>query len=148
MAISLQDAQLRDLEAELHRIKEAAMEVAVRRLSEIGEQAVIYARQSHPKDYTDRSKNLRSSIGYVVLREGRKVVGGVPFGTPEGTAAGRELLDKIAAQHPYGLVLIVVAGMRYAVYVEAREKDVLSGAELVAQRLVRKKMKPLKNMRP
>lgn len=147
MAISLQDAQLRDLEAELHRIKEAAMEVAMRRLSAIGEQAVIYARQSHPKDYTDRSGNLRSSIGYVVLREGRKVVGGVPSGTPEGTAAARELLDKIAAQHPHGLVLIVVAGMRYAVYVEAREKDVLSGAELVAQRLVRKKMKPLKNMR-
>lgn len=110
----------------------------------IGEQCIKIARERG--DYNDITGNLRSSIGYIVLSSGTVK----QYGAPEqksgkkgdgsdGVAAGNALLKKLQAEYPYGVVLILVAGMEYAAFVEnVRGKRVLIDAELEAQRLIEK----------
>ena len=110
-------------EAEVaHALAEAveAQKGAVARwLCYVGEAAVAEAREGG--SYTDRTGNLRSSVGYVVSMDGRAVQT-AGFGGAGG-AAGREL--------------VVTAGMAYAAYVSARGYNVLASAELLARRMVR-----------
>ena len=113
----------------------------IEQLAYIGEQAVKTARDAG--QYQDRTGNLRSSIGYVVLQDGREVTVGAPeqfSGTDgdgsEGVATSKAMLKKLQGQYPKGLVLAVCAGMNYAVYVEAvHHLDVLTSAELIARKL-------------
>lgn len=54
----------------------------------------------------------------------------------EGSRIGKELLYQLVSQYSNGLALIVVAGMNYAVYVEAKALNVLNSAEDLAKKLV------------
>ena len=47
------------------------------------------------------------------------------------------------SQNPAGIVLIVVAGMDYAAYVEAKGLNVLDTSEIMAKKLVRRTLKRL-----
>ncbi len=101
-----------------------------------GEQFVKDARDglnisgAFPKgDYTDRTVNLRSSIGYFVLNNGQ-IIDSKIEGTAEGVAAGRELLNSIPGKSGYQL--IGVAGMDYASYVESRGYNVITSQSDVA----------------
>lgn len=117
------------------------------RFQQIGEECVKVARDSGR--YNDITGNLRSSIGYVILYDGRPVQYGASKqysgkkGNGElGAAAARSLLQKLQSKFPWGIVLIVCAGMNYAAYVEYHEdKDVLHSAEQVAEQLVNKLLK-------
>ena len=104
-------------------------------LFQLGEKCVNEARNFG--SYTDRTGNLRSSVGYGVFKDGQPVrysdFQQVAKGT-EGGIEGRALLDRIAGTYPHGYALIVVAGMNYAVYVEAKGYNVLSSAQLLAER--------------
>lgn len=143
----------------------------IKQLSYIGEECVKTARERG--NYNDITGNLRSSIGYVVLYDGKPVKQGgfqqvhgrgenmslVKFKTKsgkevkywakgasgdgsKGVQTGQELLQKLQAKFPWGIVLIVCAGMNYAAYVEAiHHKDVLTSAELKADALVDKLLK-------
>lgn len=134
----------------------------IKRLQQIGEKCVNIARANG--DYEDITGNLRSSIGYIVLRDGVPVtqniieptnvtpgrraverivkgkkrtvnikVGGDGSG---GTKAASELLDKLKSKYSTGCVLIVVAGMEYAAYVEnVHGKHVLVDSRLLAEEL-------------
>lgn len=111
----------------------------VNQLTYIGEECIRIARQSG--SYDDNTGNLRSSIGYVILRDGVPVIKGSPQqyknGT-EGAKAAETLLETLRAKFPKGIVLIVCAGMKYAVYVEEiHHRDVLASAELKAQSLIK-----------
>ncbi|MBC8984770.1 hypothetical protein H9X96_03165 [Pedobacter sp. N36a] len=101
----------------------------VLRLAFIGETFVNNARLKNT--YMDQSGALRSSIGYVVLKNGVKRLGSdfvkVKNGE-EGVAAGKKLIKELLQAHPTGYVLIVVAGMNYAAAVESKGKDVLTGS--------------------
>lgn len=103
-------------------------------LYQLGELCVNEARSFG--SYTDRTGNLRSSIGYGVFKDGQPISYSdfeqVSKGT-DGAIEGRALLDRVAGQYPNGYALIVVAGMNYAVYVEAKGYNVLSSAELLAE---------------
>lgn len=92
--------------------------------------------------YRDRTGNLRHSVGYVVLVDGR--VASEAFDGGEGGAEGRRLAAEVARRFPRGAVLVVVAGMRYASYVAARGYDVLDSAELMAERIVPELLDELK----
>lgn len=101
-----------------------------------GEQFVKDAREglnisgAFPKgDYTNRTANLRSSIGYFVLNNG-VIVDSNLEGTAEGIAAARELLNSIPDKSGYQL--IGVAGMDYASYVESRGYNVITSQKDVA----------------
>ena len=109
----------------------------------IGEECVRIARESG--SYNDITGNLRSSIGYVILHDGKPVVTGASkqySGTKgngeAGPPAAEALLKSLQAKFPWGIVLIVCAGMNYAAYVEnVRHKDVLTTAELKAESLLK-----------
>jgi len=103
----------------------------------VAEQSLIAAREIIT--YTDRTGNLRSSTGYCIVVDGEvwkkshfeKVKDGAA-----GVVDGKSFIDGIVAKHPNGIVLIVVAGMNYAKYVQDYGYDVLDSAELVAERLM------------
>jgi hypothetical protein len=98
----------------------------------LGEEFVREAREAldidpglFPKgDYHDRTANLRSSIAYFVLNDG-KIVGDNTLGTAEGEAAARAVLEATPGLD-VGYVLVGVAGMEYAGYVESKGYNVIS----------------------
>ena len=107
-----------------------------------GEYFVKLARSSGR--YDDITGNLRSSIGYIILRDGKIVDENFEL-SKKGTdkAKGRNeavaLAKKIATTNKKGLVLIGLAGMQYATYVEAMDgKDVISGAYISTEDFLRK----------
>lgn len=117
-------------------------------LSYIGQQCVNRARVSG--SYTDRTGNLRSSIGYIIAVDGKvrsisdfQPVSGSDGRGEQGTKTGAEYAKQIAAQYPIGTILVVVAGMHYAKYVAAKGFDVLASAELEAHKLIPKLLKQL-----
>lgn len=119
--------------------------VMLNNLIYVGEQAITEARERGR--YNDQTGNLRSSIGYCVLDNGKPVVIAgfkVVKDGKQGAQQGRKFLESLISEHSTGLVLIVVAGMEYAQYVEAMNLNVLDSAEQMAQKLVPQLIKALK----
>ena len=114
----------------------------IRRLRMLGERCVIHAR-SIPKSsgFEDQTGNLRSSIGYVIFKDGvalhsfyKKVQPKVfNEGVIYNGAEKGEALAKSIGKDKQGICLIVTAGMNYAVYLEAKGRDVLTSAEVLAK---------------
>lgn len=118
---------------------EAKLKVIVNTLCYVGEQCIIEARDGG--NYTDQTGNLRSSIGYAVVWDGKVVqrdcIDKVKQGD-KGVSDGDDYLSKcIKKRSRKGIVLIVTAGMNYAEYVEAKGYNVLTSAELKAGPLVK-----------
>lgn len=99
-------------------------------LSYVGENVVNKAREADP--FIDHTGNLRSSIGYVILKDGHPVklfakrARGDEKG--EGVACGKALAKELAGDYGKGIILIVFAGMEYAAAVESRGYDVITGS--------------------
>lgn len=156
---------MRKLNSSLKIKMREIIDFIVFRFEQIGEECVKIARERG--DYNDITGNLRSSIGYCILVDGKVVTQAmgkrtnVPNGYrtivrtredgttykvkqkiggdgAKGAEQGQALLDTLKAKFPWGLVLIVCAGMEYAAYVEeVRHRDVLTSAELVAEKMVK-----------
>lgn len=108
-------------------------------LGDVGLEAVRKMRDE--RIYTDRTNNLRSSTGYAVIYGGRVVRGGtfepVTDGNngaeatdgSEGVEAGQTFLQEIiqeeGEQYP---ILVLMAGMNYAYYVERLGYNVMDSA--------------------
>lgn len=124
----------------MNRLKQAI----IYNLCAIGEKVRNEAIESG--SYKDRTKNLRSSVGYIVVVDGQVYKTG-SFGKPDGNSdgknAGMSYARSLAGKFPKGIVLIVVAGMRYASYVSAKGYNVLDSSELLADQLVPKMLKQL-----
>lgn len=114
-------------------------------LSRVGEEAVKLAKMIPPeRGFKDRTGNLRSSIGYVVLVDGKPV--NVAFAAVKGGHAGVNEGQRLALQvgsKTEGYALVVVAGMNYAVHVESKGRDVLTSAEKFAEKEVAKHLADL-----
>ncbi|WP_195630304.1 hypothetical protein [Bacteroides finegoldii] len=133
------------IKAEVERVNM----LAIRALSYLGELCIIEAKD-RPQELSwfDQSGNLRSSIGYVIVHNGKIIkystFNQVKQGT-DGIKEGKELATEIAKQYVSGYALIVVAGMNYAELVEAMDnKNVLASAELFARKELPKMMMKLK----
>jgi len=132
-------------------IKVAALRKAIiYNLEYVGEQVVNRARNTSEKghDFTDRTGNLRSSIGYVITVDGQIVSSSdfrpvKPTGQ-EGSDVGESFAKRLAEEFPECIALVVVAGMSYAGYVAARGFDVLDSSQELAKRLVPRMLKQLK----
>ncbi len=108
----------------------------IMRLTKLGEECVNLARNS--PDYTDRTGNLRSSIGYAVVNTDGEIVHqnfekAVGTDGDEGVSAAESLILWLIDSNFDGYALVVVAGMDYAYYVESTGRDVLSSAEHYAE---------------
>ncbi len=114
-------------------------------LTRVGEEAVKLAKMIPPeRGFKDRTGNLRSSIGYVVLVDGKPV--NVDFAAVKGGHAGVNEGQRLALQvgsKTEGYALVVVAGMNYAVHVESKGRDVLTSAEKFAEKEVAKHLADL-----
>ena len=137
----------RDIRAKLERfLKEVAI-MQIEALKELGEMCVTHARGLPPEvGFHDQSGNLRSSIGYMVFKDGvpvhesfDQVIGGI-----EGVKRGQDLAKKTGAEHNQGLVLVVTAGMNYALYVESKGRDVIASAKMLARRELPRMLSELK----
>lgn len=122
-----------------------AKEAAITALNYVGLECVKEARQNGK--YTDRTGNLRSSIGYAILEDGKPIQKSgferVKATAAEAQGKSEALITRLAATYNTGLVLVVVAGMDYAAYVEARGYNVLNSAETLAKTLVPQILKQL-----
>jgi hypothetical protein len=133
------------IQAEIER----ADMLTIRALSLLGEMCVIEAKdRPQESSWYDQSGNLRSSIGYVIVRNGNIVTysefNQVKQGS-DGVKEGKELAQELAKKYISGYALIVVAGMNYAELVEAMDnKNVLASAELFARQEMPKMMAKLK----
>lgn len=113
----------------------------IRAFAYLGEECIIKIRDRAGEDsWFDQTGNLRSSIGYAIYAEGRKVIESafqqVGNGT-QGASAGRKLIDELADKYSETYALVIVAGMDYAEYVEAMDgKDVLATTELWAKQKI------------
>lgn len=129
-----------------------------------GEYFVKYARENGK--YKDRTGNLRSSIGYVVVDQGSIVMKSsfkaervmaatdltdgdakpkvISIGR-EGSKKGEDFVNSLVKDYPNGMVLIGVAGMEYASYVERiHSLDVITGAAIKTQDFLKRTMLSIK----
>ena len=115
------------------------------RLQRLGEMAVAHAKSVPPESgFMDRTGNLRSSIGYAVYLNGSLKTKNFS-GTGEGVNQGIEVCNDVAKDYPTGWLLVVVAGMEYALAVESRGRDVLTTAEQLVQQLMPIELEKLRN---
>ena len=97
----------------------------------LGEELVKYAKAMH--NYTDRTGNLTNSIGYAVAKGKDIVFYGGPQQSGAGNDAALQVAMKMIESLPNRLSLVIVAGMNYAAYVEAKGYNVILPAELKAK---------------
>lgn len=137
-----------NLERYIEERAQRMIQALIYRLKYIGERCVNAARISEHKgkDYLDQTGNLRSSTGYVIVVDGQ-IAGESSFEVVkdgrQGSVDGRMLAERLAGEYPTGIVLIVVAGMKYAIYVADRGYDVLDSAEDLARREIPKMLEKL-----
>ena len=114
-------------------------ELILRNLNYLGMECVTIAKNLDT--YVDRTANLRNSIGYVVVKNGRikyqnfsSDTSATESSQENGEQIGRDFAKELAQGFTEGYTLIVVAGMKYASYVEdVHHLDVLKPAENYAE---------------
>jgi len=135
----------RDLNRMIFKFGDKVEEKILKILQRGGEMFIREARL-HGK-YNDITGNLRSSIGYVIVKDGRPIAGKIQEAKSgsdrrTGVATGERLLKQLAGEHTKGWVLIGVAGMDYAVYVENLDgKDVITGSAKETEQFLRTTIK-------
>lgn len=136
-----------DIEREFNRRVQLIDDAIILNLQYLGEECINEARISG--SYTDQTGNLRSSVGYIIVSNGRVVStggfgGNYGKGGAQGESTGEAYAKSLAAKYRSGYALVVVAGMDYAEKVEANGKNVLSTAEHYAQKELPKMIMQLK----
>lgn len=133
---------LREISKRLHLSSDSIEDKILGVLDVVGQQAVRIARNT--KTYKDETGSLTASIGYGVFHFGKShYIGG--FGGGVGEQKGLQKLQELSADHaskPY--VLIIVAGMEYALYVERRGYVVLDAADLQLDSILRSELSKIK----
>lgn len=133
----------------LMREAERVERLTIRALSNLGEQCVTKIRdRAGDKSWYDQTGNLRSSVGYVIAHN-KNIIQYSTFNQvkqgSEGVKTGKDLAKELAKRYSNNYVLIVVAGMNYAEFVEAMDnKDVLASTELWAREQVPLMLEKLK----
>lgn len=133
----------------LMREAERVERLTIRALSKLGEQCVTKIRdRAGDKSWYDQTGNLRSSVGYVIAHN-KNIIQYSTFNKvnqgSEGVKTGKDLAKELAKRYSNNYVLIVVAGMNYAEFVEAMDnKDVLASTELWAREQVPLMLEKLK----
>jgi hypothetical protein len=140
------DFKLADIEQYVLAQKDRAEKALIRTLEFAGERFVIDARING--DYQDQTGNLRSSIGYVIIKDGQQITdnfshAGVGTDGSTGTAMGSLIAEEVAAEFPKGINLICVAGMNYAAAVESKGYDVITGSSLEIKSVLQDLLKAL-----
>lgn len=127
----------------LEERKEQMRQALILRLKRIGEQFIKNARENGT--YKDRTGNLRSSTGYVILVDGEQLFENFIGDKSEGKQKAAEAIETAKEGFSKGIALIVVAGMEYAAAVEAKGLDVLTASGKIAENSLREAIKTISN---
>lgn len=117
--------------AQVRKFQELLEIAALFLLKDLGEELTKYAKEKH--NYTDRTGNLTNSIGYAIVRGSDIAYFGGAVQQGEGADNALKVAMKMAESLSNSFTLIIVAGMNYAAYVEARGYNVILPAELKAK---------------
>lgn len=127
-----------DVQKRLDAFLEMVEKKQIARLQKLGEMCLIEARTN--KGYMMQTGALLSSTGYMIFVDGVALhtqfdaaSGAESNAAQQGIKAGSGLAEAVGKETK-GIALVVVAGMNYASYVEAKGYNVLSSAEHLAQR--------------
>lgn len=127
-----------DVQKRLDAFLEMVKKKQIARMQRLGEMCLIEARNN--KGYMMQTGALLSSTGYMIFVDGVALhsqfdaaSGAESNAAQNGIKAGQALAEKVG-KNTKGGALVVVAGMNYAAYVEAKGYNVLSSAEHLAQR--------------
>ena len=110
----------------------------IARLQRLGEMCLVEARTN--KGYMMQTGALLSSTGYEVFVDGVAIhsqfdaASGAESNAAETGIKSGQSIAKTIGKGTKGIALVVVAGMNYAAYVEAKGYNVLSSAEHLAER--------------
>lgn len=118
--------------AQVNAFQERLERATIFLLQYLGEDLAKYAKENHT--YTDQTGNLTNSIGYAVVRQGKIVTYGGEIQPGDGAKEGLKVAQQMAAKLPNTFSLIIVAGMNYAAYVEAKGYNVILPAQLKAMK--------------
>lgn len=138
----------KEISAILKQEAERHKRVLIRTMLYCAEEITNAARSTN--SYTDRSGNLRSSVGCIVIVDGRIIQ---EYGFEQvkqgaqGVTDGKEYAYSLAARFPKGIAIVAVAGKEYASYVADKGYDVLDSAEILAKEVVTKSLKELRIIR-
>jgi hypothetical protein len=140
-----------DIKKMLQQRKERIEQAILLRLQRIGEEFVTNARDN--ATFKDQTGNLRSSIGYVILKDGKqisanfqrfpKVKGAKKAAGKSGVQAAKDAISNAKANFSTGLVLIGVAGMDYAAAVESKGYDVITASSILAENSLKTAIKTI-----
>ena len=117
----------KQIQDQVERIEKSIIETLVY----LGELCVTEARTGYT--YVPRTGNLLSSVGYHIIKDG-VFVKGSNFNGGFGGQTGQSFIESLYSMHSKGIVLIVVAGMNYAGFVESKGFNVLTSSEMLADR--------------
>lgn len=109
-------------------------------LHQLGQELVAIARNQH--NYKDQTGNLTNSMSYVIVK-GHTIVEVGANGSGEGAEKAMELIHELAKKNANNYSLIIVAGMEYAAYVQAKGYNVLLPAELMCNKEFGKRLEQL-----
>lgn len=147
------DITRNDVKARFDKFLAVIRKRQIQRLQYLGEECVTHARTiPAAQGFTDRTGNLRSSIGYVIFENGVAIhdnfescTGPDPSGNNSAGAIqkSKKLAESVARRHPTGICLVVTAGMEYAIFVESKGRDVLASAETLATQKIPKMVQEL-----
>lgn len=97
-------------------------------------------------EYTDQTGNLRSSTGYVISDEGA-IESSSSFDTvkngSDGATQGKNIAKSIAGSIKGKKAIVLVAGMDYAPYLQAKGRKVMGDAEEIIKRSLTKQFNDL-----
>lgn len=116
---------MRDVNRRIERFEASKKDQIVSAFHYAGEHYKNTAKERHT--YGDRTGNLTSSIGYFIAVDGHIVEYGLD-GNQEGKTAARKTANEVVSKYDEGVVLILVAGMEYALAVEARGYEVITSS--------------------
>lgn len=135
-----------ELEKWLDRFQSKAEDKMLVFLQAGGEKFIQVARRIG--SYKDQTGNLRSSVGYVIAKDGEVIKENFKEsnkGTDKTTGKykGHRLAEEISLSYTGGYVLVGVAGMEYAAAVEAKGYDVVTGANAQCEKYLRDTLKSI-----
>ena len=130
-----------DIDRKIDRFKVNIEQRIIWTLAMAGEKFVNDARST--QTYQNQTGNLRSSIGYIIARDGDIIQENIE-GKAEGRAQAKKTADEVLRENKKGFVLICVAGMEYACAVESKGYDVITGSIPATKALLKAKIKEYK----
>lgn len=130
-----------DIKRWFDHFQDRAEEKILKLLMAGGEKFVAIARKSG--SYKDQTGNLRSSIGYVIAKDGEVIIGNFKESNKgsdksTGKERGHRVAEEISLSFSGGYILVGVAGMDYAAAVEAKGYEVVTGANTLCNEYLKK----------